>query len=104
MTLTLTFEIGPQTLQFLTQLLEDNMSQLSDSIAAVKVAAQAAIQRVQSDVDALNAKIQALQATALSGGGTPEQMQDLADAKAMLDALDPTKPDVIPPDQPPAPS
>ena len=97
--------------------LEAKMSQLSDAIAAAKASADsastsldAAIGRVQVDVDAfkaqmatMQAKIDELQALVDAGGATPADIQALADLKAeldahkaKLDALDPTNPATIP--------
>jgi outer membrane murein-binding lipoprotein Lpp len=79
-------------------ILESSMSQLSDAISAAKQAVLDAIARVQTDVDALNAKVTELQAKVDAGGATPQDLQDLADLKALADALDPTKPATLPPD------
>lgn len=66
------------------------MSALSDKIAEVNAAVDAAIARVQSDVSALQAKIVELQAKVDAGVATPEDIAALDAAKAKLNALDPT--------------
>lgn len=73
------------------------VSALSDAIAAASTSADSAISRVQADVTSLKAQIAALQAQIDAGGGTPADMQALADLKTKLDALDPTSPVVLPP-------
>jgi uncharacterized protein YlxW (UPF0749 family) len=75
------------------------VSQLSDAIAAANSKADAAISRVQADVTNLKNQIATLQATVDSGGATPEDMNNLAALQAKLDALDPTQPATLPPDQ-----
>jgi len=72
------------------------MSKLSDAIAALGASVDAALARVDEDVQALTAKIAELQALVDAGGATPEDFAALAEAQAKLDALDPTKPDVLP--------
>jgi hypothetical protein len=96
MNITLTVELGPQTMAHIQKFLEKNMSQLSDAIAAASKSADDAIQRVQADVDALNAKIQTLQAQ-VDAGGDPALVDKLNELRTKLDALDPTKPDVLQP-------
>jgi len=71
------------------------MSVLSDKIVAVGVSLDAALARVDEDVQALTAKIAALQAIIDQGGATPEDLAALDALQAKLDALDPTKPDVL---------
>lgn len=72
------------------------MSKLSDAIATLGASVDAALARVDEDVQALTAKIAELQALVDAGGATPEDFAALAAAQAKLDALDPTKPDVLP--------
>jgi hypothetical protein len=72
------------------------MSVLSDKIAAVGVALDKALARVDEDVLALVAKIAELQALIDAGGATPEDIAALDALQAKLDALDPTKPAVLP--------
>jgi hypothetical protein len=105
MTINVVFSLDPKLLalvqtfetdfaQRLTAL-EKHMAALDDAIAAVKVSADAAVARVTTDVAALKAQIAALQAQ-VDAGGTPAQIQALADLKAEFDALDPTNPAVLP--------
>ncbi len=88
MDVTITFEIG------LAQETRDwIMSVLSDAIAKLNASADAAITRVQADLDQLHAQIAALQATVDSGGATPADLQALADLQAKIDGkLDPSLP------------
>jgi hypothetical protein len=72
------------------------MSVLSDKISAVGVALDKALARVDEDVLALVAKIAELQALIDAGGATPEDIAALDALKEKLDALDPTKPAVLP--------
>jgi hypothetical protein len=62
--------------------------------ASVKAATEKMIARVQADLDALKAQL----ASASSGKTTlsAEDQADLDAAEANIDALDPTKPDVLP--------
>jgi hypothetical protein len=94
---------GPSVLASLSPVLAklgaSIVSQLSDSIAAASKSADDAIARVQADVTTLTEKVAALQAQVDQGTASPADIQALSDLKTKLDALDPTKPDVIP-DQP----
>jgi hypothetical protein len=72
------------------------MSVLSDKIASVKSSLGAAVQRVQDDVAAQNAKIEELKARVAQGGATAEDLAALDELQATADALDPVKPDVLP--------
>jgi hypothetical protein len=72
------------------------MSVLSDKISAVGVALDKALARVDEDVLALVAKIAELQALIDAGGATAEDIAALDALQAKLDALDPTKPAVLP--------
>ncbi len=71
------------------------MSKISDAIAAASTSADSAISRVQSDVAALTQKIADLQAL-VDQGGSPADIQALADLQAKLDAIDPTSPTTLP--------
>ncbi len=73
------------------------MSVLSDAIAAANASADAAVARVQTDVQSLKDQIAALQAQIDAGGSTPADLTNLAALQAKLDALDPTVPAVLPP-------
>ena len=72
------------------------MSVLSDKIASVGVALDKALARVDEDVLALVQKIVELQALVDAGGASAEDLAALELLKSKLDALDPTKPDVLP--------
>ena len=72
------------------------MSQLSDAIAKVSASADAAVARVQTDVQGLKDQIAALQAQIDAGGASPADLQALSDLQAKLDALDPTTPATLP--------
>ena len=74
----------------------NTMSALSDKIAAVGSSLDAALARVDEDVQALVAKIAELQALVDAGGATPDDIAALDALQAKLDALDPTKPAVLP--------
>lgn len=76
--------------------LEQAMSALSDAIAAATASADTAISRVSTDITALKAQVAALQAQ-VDAGGSPADIQALADLTTKLNALDPTTPATIPP-------
>lgn len=76
--------------------LEYRMSALSDKIAEVKTAFDAAVARNQADDRANKAKIAELQALVDSGGATPQDLADLDALKAIADGLDATSPTVLP--------
>lgn len=80
--------------------MEKTVSELSDRIAKLDESLTKATDRIQEDVDKLNAKVADLQAKVDSGNMPPEELAaNLAaiDAiQARIDAIDPTKPDVIP--------
>ena len=80
------------------------VSALSDAIKAASDSSDAAIARVQTDVTNLKQQIADLEAQIANGGGTPADMQALADLKTKLDQLDPTSPTVLPPAPAPAPA
>ena len=98
----LSFDADPAVLDRLDQLIALQqkglaaMSQLSDAIAAVGASLEAALVRVDEDVQALQAKITELEALVAQGTATPEDLAALAALQAKLDALDPTKPDTLP--------
>lgn len=75
------------------------MSELSDKITSVGASLDAAIARVQEDVTALHTKIAELEAMVAAGTATAEDMAALDMLRAKLDALDPVKPDVLPPEE-----
>lgn len=77
--------------------LEKTVSKLSDKIAEVKTAFDAAVARNQQEDAANKAKIDELQALVDSGGATPQDMQDLEDLKAIAEGLDATSPTTLPP-------
>jgi hypothetical protein len=84
----------------LMQLHEEEMTAmtvLSDKIAALGASLDAALARVDEDVKALQAQVAALQALIDQGVATPADIAALEAAQAKLDALDPTKPDTLPP-------
>jgi len=66
------------------------MSDLSDKIKALETSVDAALARVQVDVDAFKAKIAELEAKVAAGTATPEDLAALEAMKAKVDALDPT--------------
>jgi hypothetical protein len=92
--------LAPSVVESLTPLLDalgDRIvSALSDAIAAASKSADDAIARVQSDVAALDATIEALQAKIDQGTATPEDIAAVQALQAKLDALDPTSPEVLP--------
>lgn len=75
--------------------LEYNMSALSDKLAEVGAAVDAAIVRVQEDVVALRQQIADLEAK-VSENPTPADMAALDALKAKADALDPVVSAVLP--------
>lgn len=77
---------------------EDRMSQLSDRIAAAESALDAAIARVQSDVTDQGAEIARLKELVANGSATQEDLDRLDVLTQKLNALDPVKPDVLPPE------
>ena len=72
------------------------MSVLSDKIDAATKSVDAAITRVQTDVEKLSTKITELEKTVAAGTATPEDLAALDALKAKVDALDPTTPTVLP--------
>jgi outer membrane murein-binding lipoprotein Lpp len=72
------------------------VGQISDKLAETEAALDAAIGRVQTDVDALNAKVADLQAKVDAGTASPEDVATLDRIKAKLDALDPTSEATLP--------
>lgn len=64
------------------------MSQISDSIAAVRTSLDAAIARVQADETALTAEVARLQALVDAGTATPADVAALAKIQSDLDLLD----------------
>jgi hypothetical protein len=84
------------------QALEEKiMSQITDKVAEINVSLDAALVRVQEDVDALKAQVADLEAKVAGGVATPEDLAVLDALKARIDALDPTSPAVLPPEEPP---
>jgi len=77
--------------------LETSVSVLSDKIAEVKVAFDAAVARNQADDAAMKARIAELEALVASGGATPEDIAALDELKAIADGLDASNPAVLPP-------
>lgn len=75
---------------------ESQMSKLSDKLDEVGASLDAAISRVQEDVNDLQLKIAELQALVDAGGATPEDEAKLDALKARLDAIDPVKPATLP--------
>ena len=73
------------------------MSVLTDKLAEVRTELTAALARVQEDVDTLKARVVELEALVAKGVATDEDMAELESIRAELAALDPTKPDVLPP-------
>ena len=76
------------------------MSLLSDKIAELNTSVDAAVQRVQDDVTAFGVKIADLEAKVAAGSASPAEIQALDDLKAKIDAIDPTKPEVLPEPEP----
>lgn len=72
------------------------MSKLSDKIAEVRAAVDEAVGRVQADVADLQSQIDALQAKVDEGTATEADIAALESIKADLAALDPTRPEVLP--------
>lgn len=85
-------------LQRLFERLEDEVSQLSQKISDLNAAFDAALARVQGDVDTLNTKVAELQAKVDSGVATDQELADLDALKTRIEALDPTKDTVLPPE------
>lgn len=84
--------------------LETAVGELADKIAKVGESLDKAVGRVQEDVDKLNARVAELQAKIDSGAADPADIAALDALQAKIDALDPTKPDVLPeptPEPPP---
>ena len=77
--------------------LETSMSKLSDKIAEVKTAFDAAVARNQQEDAQNKARIAELEAIADSGGATPEDMAELDNLKAIAEGLDATSPTTLPP-------
>lgn len=72
------------------------MSVLSDKIAETNASFDAALGRVQGVVDALNAKVADLKVDVARGVAAPEDLAALDALRDRIDALDPTKPAVLP--------
>lgn len=70
------------------QRLEDNVSKLSDAIAALDASVDSAVVRVETDLAALKAEIARLQALIDEGLATQEDLDALAEVKGKIDALD----------------
>lgn len=101
--LNLTVNVPFQTAVFTTlfnQFQEVIMSLLSDKIAELNTSVDAAVQRVQDDVTAFGVKIADLEAKVAAGSASPAEIQALDDLKAKIDAIDPTKPEVLPEPEP----
>ena len=77
-------------------------SQILDRITGASDKADAAIARVQVDVQALRDEIQALKDAAVNRPLTAEEDAKMTELENKLDALDPTSPVVLPPEEPPA--
>jgi predicted nucleic acid-binding Zn-ribbon protein len=65
---------------------EQTMSQISDKLATLGTTVDAAVTRVQTDIQALRDQIAALNTNA----ATPEDLAKIDELQAKLDALDPT--------------
>lgn len=84
--------------RFATTLESLIVSKLTDKLDAIEKSVDAAIGRVQDDVTALNTKVADLQKLVDSGGATPEDIARMDALQARVDAIDPVKPDVLPPE------
>ena len=78
-----------------------SMATIMERLDTTTQKADAAIARVEEDVAALRAEIEALKQAAINRPLNAEEEAKLAALEAKLDALDPTKPDVLP-EEPPA--
>ena len=72
------------------------MSVLSDKIAETNASFDAALGRVQGDVEDLNNQVADLKIKVEQGAVTPEDLAALDTLRDRIDALDPTKPAVLP--------
>ncbi len=72
------------------------MSLLSDKIAETNASFDAALGRVQGDVQDLNNQVADLKGKVEQGAVTPEDLAALDALRDRIDALDPTKPAVLP--------
>jgi outer membrane murein-binding lipoprotein Lpp len=78
--------------------LEAEMSRLSGKIDELASSTDAALGRVQEDVDALRAKVAELEGNVT----TDADIARIDELKAKIDALDPVKPDTLPEGDTPA--
>ncbi len=72
------------------------MSALSDKIAGTNASFDAALGRVQGVVEALHARVADLEADVAKGVATSDDLAALDLLRNRIDALDPTKPAVLP--------
>jgi division protein CdvB (Snf7/Vps24/ESCRT-III family) len=86
----------------LRELEERIMSLVGDKITELNTAVDAALARVQEDVETLNTTIAELQAKVDQGLATPEEIAALEGAIAKVNALDPVSPETLP-EEPPTP-
>ncbi len=72
------------------------MSVLSDKIAGTNASFDAALGRVQGVVEALHSKVADLEADVAKGVATADDLAALDALRSRIDALDPTKPAILP--------
>ncbi len=72
------------------------MSVLSDKIAEMNASLDAALGRVQGVVEALHSRVADLEADIAQGVVSPVDLAALNALRNRIDALDPTKPAVLP--------
>lgn len=72
------------------------MSILTEKLAELNSSFDAALARVQEDVDALNAEVADLKVKVENGTATPDEIAAIDTLRARIDALDPNKPATLP--------
>jgi hypothetical protein len=77
---------------------EEIMSILTEKLAELNSSFDAALARVQDDVDTLNAEVAELKIKIENGTATPDEIAALDTLRARIDALDPTSPTTLPED------
>ena len=73
------------------------MAELTDAINSLREEVRETATNTRSKVDELNARITALEAKPVV---TPEDIEAINAIRAEVDAIDPTKPAVLPPENP----
>lgn len=94
--ISITLNIGPVDPAALETLKGQLMSVFTAAIADANAAFDLALERVRADVDDLNAQVADLKIRVADGTATAEDLDALRQLTGRINALDPTKPEVLP--------